>query len=108
MFCTTLCRASPLCTIPRMLGGALGGCWVLSWVLSRPRGVGMTGKPPPQPQAAGREAQPQPQEGAARGTSAGTGSGHQQPPPSKRSPALLPNTCPGGCEREEMGLMPVG
>lgn len=54
MFCTALAQGSFSLHHPQdarrgSRGG--GGCLVLSWVLSRPRGIGTTGNPPPQPQA---------------------------------------------------------
>lgn len=110
MFCTALVPGSFSLHQPQdARRGSRGGCLVLFWVLPRPRGIGTTGKPPPQPQALGREAQSQPQEGAARGTSAGTGSGCQQPPAfGNPGPSLLRNTWPGGWKREEKGLKSVG
>lgn len=54
MFCTALVPGSFSLHHPQdVRRGSPGGCWVLSWVLSRPRGIGTTGNPPPQPQAPG-------------------------------------------------------
>lgn len=52
MFCTALAPGSASLHHPQdARRGSRGGCLVSSWVLSRPRGIGTTGNPPPQPQA---------------------------------------------------------
>lgn len=107
MFCTALVPGSFSLHHPqdarrgsRGAAGCCPGCCPWPW---------HDRKPLAPTAGSGREAQPQPQEGAARGTSAGTGSGCQQPPaPGNPSPSLLRNTWPGGWKREEMRLRSVG